>query len=165
MTKTRFWINYWLPALGWNAAMAVFSSAQFGAGNTGVLFRFLLEDILRLHLAPPSFELVHFLFRKCAHFFGYALLSLVWFRLLRARSASSRNAEGGRPHEISWRWQWMAIALGICLVTGSADEVHQAFTPGRTSSWHDVALDMLGATWMQSVLMITAQRGRRAKPS
>lgn len=183
MTKTRFWINYWLPALGWNAAMAVFSSVQFGAGNTGVLFRFLLEDILRLHLSPPAFEITHFLFRKCAHFGGYALLSLLWFRLLAARAGRKRAGEGARSHEgrfhenadvrragapaatkpASWKWQWFAIALGICLVTSSADEIHQTFTPGRTGAWQDVALDMLGATWMQSVLMITAQRVRRAK--
>lgn len=155
MTKARFWINYWLPALGWNAAMAVFSTASFGANNTGLFFRFLLEDVLRLHLSPPEFELTHFLVRKCAHFFGYALLSLLWFRLLRKRSASG----------LSWRWQWFALALGICLVTSSADEIHQAFTPGRTGAWEDVALDMMGAAWMQSVVAVTSLEWRRGRAS
>ncbi|HKE02388.1 MAG TPA: VanZ family protein [Planctomycetota bacterium] len=38
-----------------------------------------------------------------------------------------------------------ALALVATFVAGGIDELHQAFVPGRTSSWLDVATDTVGA--------------------
>jgi hypothetical protein len=61
----------------------------------------------------------------------YAVLGLLWKLALETRRVSARRS----------------TVLTVLLVTlfGIADEVHQAFVPGRTASSLDAALDVAGA--------------------
>lgn len=142
-----FW-TYWFPALLWLALVAVFSSSLFGAGHSGGWLQSILRS-LHLQLTVQQFESLHFLIRKGMHFFAYAVLSGLFFRALR----------GTESPLAPWRLQWAALALGVALLTSSSDEIHQAFTPGRTGTWHDVFLDMLGASFAQSVILVTHLNG------
>ena len=143
---------YWLPALSWLFAVALFSSGFFGASHTGWFLTNLLR-LLHIQLTAPSFYFLHYMIRKIAHFGAYGILSWLMFRAMKGSNGGIRN----------WKLLWAALTLFICLMTSSADEVHQAFTPGRTGTWKDVALDMMGATFAQLVLLLANPRRRTAK--
>lgn len=109
---------------------------------------------LHVKLSASALAALHFGIRKSAHFVAYGVLSALFFRAVR-----------GPLPEVMWRVTWAFIALGICLVTASSDEIHQLYTPGRGSSYRDVVLDMAGALFAQLVILIVylGKAGRRAK--
>ena len=144
-------LHYWLPAIFWLVAVALFSSKHFSARNTNSLLALLLSA-LHLHVTFPTLMLLNYLVRKAAHFSVYALLSALFFRAFRASSRVPRN----------WRWSWAVFALLVCLAAASADEIHQTFVPGRTGTWKDTFLDMLGAGTMQGVILM-ATNNRKAR--
>lgn len=50
---------------------------------------------------------------------------------------------------------WKALAVvGLCLLNGISDELHQAFVPGRDPSFIDLSADLTGATLAASVMWI-----------
>ncbi|MBI2683735.1 MAG: VanZ family protein [Acidobacteriales bacterium] len=144
------WLYYWLPAFAWLVLVALFSNQPFGAFNTGNWLRQLF-DLLHIQMSEATFRVVHHFVRKGAHFFAYGILSWLLFRAFRKTDTEQK----------AWRWKWALLALGICLLTGSGDELHQSFTPGRTGNWKDVTLDMIGAVFFQLVMVFLAFR----KPS
>jgi hypothetical protein len=79
----------------------------------------------------PAFGLWDWLVKKGGHFVGYALLALGYVRgLANRRRATVRER---------------IIAIGLAAVYGITDELHQAFTPGRTPLAMDVVVDACGA--------------------
>lgn len=79
----------------------------------------------------PSFSVWDLLVKKGGHMVGYALLAGAFFHALRrGSSASSRNA---------------IVPVCLAALYASSDELHQAFTPGRSPSPHDVIIDIGGA--------------------
>ena len=155
MTKydgSRRWAIYWLPAVAWLLTVALFSSASFGAGNTGGVLQSIL-DLLHIRLSAPHFLTLHYLVRKCAHFTAYGILSALFFRAVRASDAA----------RLIWKARYALIALGVCLLTSAGDEIHQSFTPGRTGTWHDVVLDMVGAAFVQAAILfvLSTRRAQR----
>ena len=128
--------------------VALFSSREFAATNTGGVLEWLLRT-LHISLTAVQFEFLHGLIRKSAHFTAYGLLSALFFRAWR-----------GEPGFPRWRWTWAALALLVALTTASGDELHQHFTPGRTGAVSDVVLDMLGATFAQ-MMIVAGTAGRR----
>jgi VanZ family protein len=142
---------YWGPALAWLGAIAAFSTEKFSATHTGSVLIHIL-NALHVHLTGAQFEFLHFLVRKSAHFIAYATLSGLFFRAWR-----------GASHSVGWRWKWMLLALAVCLLTSSSDEIHQLFTPGRTGVAKDVLLDMTGALFTQ-LIIIAFISGKRRRP-
>lgn len=140
---------YWGPALAWLGAIAAFSTEKFSATHTSSVLIYILKS-LHLHLTGGQFEFLHFLVRKSAHFIAYATLSGLFFRAWR-----------GASHSAGWRWRWMLLAIAVCLLTSSADEIHQLFTPGRTGVAKDVLLDMMGALFMQLLIISFISKKRR----
>ena len=126
----------------WLATVAVFSTQMFGASNTGNTLRAILR-FLHFDVTGTSFETLHYVLRKAAHFTAYGTLSALFFRALR----------GTDLHKAIWKWRYAFISLMTCLVTASADEIHQTVTHGRTGHWHDVVLDLLGATFAQTAIL------------
>ena len=127
-----------LPPLCWTGLIAYFGSGQWGGDQTSAW----LGPILRALLSGASPELVqiaHYLIRKAAHVFEYAVLALLW-----------RRAVGG-----AW------IPLGLAVLTASFDEFHQSFTPGRVGSIYDVLLDGTGAAG--ALLLALTLRARQWK--
>jgi VanZ family protein len=142
----NFWLKYWLPALAWLGVIATFSTRVFGAGRTGYFLRLLL-DILRIQVSQPTFDKLHFFWRKGAHFFAYGILSLLMFRALRGTDLKRRE----------WKVRYLVISLLVSVLTAIIDETHQAFTPGRTGNPNDVLLDAAAATFVQMVILFWIQ--------
>jgi VanZ family protein len=139
---------YWGPALVWLVTIAVFSSSEFSAAHTGSILTQILK-FLHVKLTWQQFASLHFLIRKSAHFTAYAILSGLFFRAWRGVSQG-------------WRWIWLILALAVCIITSSADEIHQLFTPGRTGAGSDVLLDISGALFMQLILIVVIASKRRS---
>ncbi len=123
-------IRAWLLVVVWFVAIWAFSGEEFSAYSTsrflGPLLRWLFSDVSAAELR--SF---HFLVRKGAHVFEYAVLSLLAYRALRF----STNAAP---------WSLTALALTLVLGVASADELHQSLLAARTGSFGDVALNLAG---------------------
>jgi VanZ family protein len=134
-------VLYWLPTLLWLCLLAWFSSDTFSAEHTGRILgriiHFLFGDVSR-----HTFQQIHFLVRKSAHFCSYGLLSAFAFFSWRATL----------PLFQPWAARWSGLALLLTLAAGSADEFHQSFSPSRTSSLHDVGIDFIGALFFQALI-------------
>lgn len=76
--------------------------------------------------------------RKAAHLIEYGVLAWLALRALAASGLRRRKA--------------MGTALLFCVVFAASDEWHQTFVPGRYGKVRDVALDVLGAAMVLSVL-------------
>ncbi len=137
---SRAFARYWLPALAWTALVLWASSDTFSAENTGSILEAVVTFVVG-GLKPETFEALHFLIRKSAHFTEYGILGLMWFRAWR----------GGRKGH---QWRWALAGIGIALATAITDEVHQSFVPSRTGSARDVLLDLTGAVTVQLLLWL-----------
>jgi len=133
----------------------MFSSQAFGYNHTAS-FMARIFSLLHIHISARQFDFLHSVIRKCAHFTVYGILSGLFFRAFR----------GTRPTARRWQINWAAFALGISLLVASADEFHQVFTPGRTGTWKDIFLDMIGAMFVQTIIVVftAGDRNRRTRP-
>ena len=136
-------------------AIALFSTAAFGYSHTHTLLEKIFR-LLHIHMSAPQFDFLHGVIRKGAHFTVYGILSGLFFRAFRGTWPGTRR----------WQFTWAMPALVLSLLAASADEFHQTFTPGRTGTWKDVVLDMVGACFVQTlIVMVTAgNRNRRGGP-
>jgi VanZ family protein len=100
------------------------STDDFSAASTGSALDLLLGRLL----TPEALAVIHFLARKAAHFFAYAVLALLLLRAFR-----------GRKRE-RWRWRWAASSLLVLALY----EYHQSRTARRTASVADSLLDIWG---------------------
>jgi VanZ family protein len=141
-----FWLSYWGPALVWLGVIATFSTRAFGARNTGTILRWLL-NLLHIQLSQPTFDTLHFFWRKGAHCFAYGVLSLVLFRAL--RGTDTERAE--------WKPRYLGVSLVVCLLTAIIDETHQYYTTSRSGNPNDVVLDLVAATFVQIVILLWIQ--------
>jgi VanZ family protein len=112
----------WTVAFG--AALAAFSIAFFSHANTFAL----MEPIIRWMApgaSPGEISTLHILGRKLGHFL---IPAAAYFALVLGPLRNRRYT-----------------ALVLCAMFAVLDETLQAFTPGRTGSIYDVALDTSGA--------------------
>ena len=140
---------YWFPAFAWVAVVLAASTDLFSARHTGAILAAVLTWMFG-HMDARTFETVHFLVRKSAHFTEYAILSVLFFRAARGGLAGF------------WRMRWALLGLAISLSVAILDEWHQSFVPSRTSSARDVLLDLCGALFAQLLLWYTVRREMRA---
>jgi VanZ family protein len=92
----------------------------------------------------PGTQLPARIWDKLVHFTVYAVLGML-FTLPLAR---------GRLSNVTLRTASFALALSV--LYGMSDELHQRFTPNRTSDPMDVVADTLGAA--AGILLIVAAR-------
>lgn len=125
----------WLPALLWMGVIFMMSAmpGDASAETSGMLVR-LLTGALSFFLgeeavAAVSIDTIHLLIRKGAHMAEYAVLFLLYRRALKIEGAK-------RP---------CLLALMLCAIYASTDELHQAFVADRGPSVVDVGIDTLGA--------------------
>jgi VanZ family protein len=137
--------SYWFPALAWVAVVLAASTDMFSAQHTGAILSALLAWMFG-HMDSRTFELIHFLIRKSAHFTEYAILSVLFFRAARGELAGF------------WRMRWALLGLAVSLSVAMLDEWHQSFVPSRTSSVRDVLLDLCGALFAQLLLWYIVRR-------
>lgn len=136
----------WLPAALAVAMIAFESTATMSASNTS---RWLLP--IWVHLFGPisaqAWNEVHHLIRKTGHFLGYGLVSICFFHGWRSTFTVIRG-----QFWPSWRRSAL-LAVACTLLIASADEYHQSFLPGRTSSPIDVGIDVCGAITAQLLVL------------
>ena len=135
----------------------------------------MLRALLRLlHIHAAHFDLVHHFLRKLGHFSAYAVLGGLLFHAWRATlpqrypamARGARSAASGLRILVEplWTLRWSALAVFVAVLVAAFDEFHQSLVPSRGASVHDVALDALGAMFMQLVLMLMwIDRTRPAK--
>ena len=130
-----------LLTIAFMAALAAFSITFLTHGNTFAI----MEPIIRW-LAPSAsaaeVSRLHALARKMGHF----LIPAVAYFLLVIGPLRNRRY----------------TALALCAVFAVLDETLQAFTPARTASIYDVALDMSGALFSFFVYSALTMGRRRA---
>jgi len=126
------------------------SSDALSAEHTS---RFLVP-FLRWLDPKISFETIatiHFTLRKIGHFTEYFILAaLLWRALHGTFSALSRRL--------------IAVAsFLIAAAFAASDEFHQSFVPSRTSTFHDVMIDCVGAICAVTLcVMLSMARYRRS---
>jgi VanZ family protein len=135
VSRTRSFVNYWLPVLVW---MAVIYTAS--ADSNSVQHSRIIEPVLRWLFPGISAEALRrdvLIFRKCAHLTEYAILAVLLWRALR----KPRNNDP-RP----WSWSTPGWCLVLIAAYAGSDEFHQIFVRGRQPAVHDVVIDVAGAT-------------------
>ena len=141
-------LKVWIAAGLWLGIIIAESTKWGGSGNTGHILYPLLHFLFGM--GRTRFEIWHPVIRKTGHFVGYFILSLLLFRAWRATLPQPRV----RVWWLTWaRIAWMMATLVACL-----DEWHQAYTPGRGSSVHDVLLDSSGALLAQIILWLVLRK-------
>jgi VanZ family protein len=143
----------WLPTLVWLCVLAMFSTDMFSAEHTGSILEKILSALFG-NVSYHTFQQIHFLIRKSAHFCSYGLLGAFAFFSWRATLPALRR----------WTFRWAALGVLTAFLAGSFDEIHQSFVPSRTSNFHDVLLDTAGAVFFQLVIAFMILR-RESKPS
>ena len=89
------------------------------------------------------------LFVKGYHVMEYALLTALLYRALRAKL------------EMRSALAWSAIlAFGYAC----SDEYHQSFVPGRGGKWTDVAIDTIGVTLVEIIVVLLSRWKREPYP-
>jgi VanZ family protein len=122
----------WAITLAWAVLIFYFSTRTFGPGFTRWVLVWTIHH-LHLHVSMRTFNLLHALLRKLAHFVEYAIFALLLYGL-----------PGGKEQGI-WRPQRAMFCILGAAVYSLTDEFHQRFVPGRHASLLDCGLDSLGA--------------------
>jgi VanZ family protein len=126
------WIRWGITVL-WAALIFTLSTETYGGSFSALLLRDFL-DLIHVTVSVPTFNLLHHLLRKSAHFTEYAIFSMLLYHCL---LGSNRT---------TWRLApaaWSVIIAGTYSLT---DEFHQIFVPGRGASLWDCGIDTVGAT-------------------
>jgi VanZ family protein len=126
-------VKYWMPTILWMVLIFVGSTDILSAEHTS---RFLVPFLRWLdpQISWATLNAIQIAVRKLGHVTEYAILAALLWRALRGGAA--------------WRTK-MSILVGVvligCGVFAASDEFHQSFIPSRTSSFHDVMIDICGA--------------------
>jgi|SRR5579875_3491578 len=145
------------------------STDMASAHNTSaVLYKVLSVVVPRIQ--PAFVDLLNEVLRKCGHFVGYGILSVLVFRALRNTNRDRLRPLMRRPWGIYlrdlWRAEWVLIGILVTVVTAAYDEIHQSFIPSRTGRWQDVVLDTCGAILLQvAVYLLSARTLKRRGPA
>jgi VanZ family protein len=99
------------------------------------VFIFLLSGTSQNSLPSFTVSTIDFLFKKLSHVFVYAVLYFLTYRGI--------NIHLQRQEQKKKNW-WIAVI--ICLIYATSDEIHQMFSPHRTPAFRDVGYDMLGVS-------------------
>ena len=141
-------LKVWIAAGLWLGIIVTESSMLGGTGNTNRILYPLFHFLFGMDHA--HFEPWHHILRKTGHFFGYFILSVLFFRAWRATLP--------QPDVRGWWFTWARIAWMITTLVACLDEWHQAYTAGRGSSVHDVLLDSTGALVAQIIIWLMWRR-------
>jgi hypothetical protein len=83
-----------------------------------------------------------------AHFVEYAVLAVLWYRAIYSRF----------PHP-----KIQPLAFLIVVIYALSDEFHQSFVPGRSATWQDVAVDVMGGACALLLWNVFHERWRRSR--
>ena len=126
------------------------STGAFSESHTMRLMMYLIRAVFPSGLPAHTLLLLQTVIRKSAHVTEYFVLSLLTFRAMR---------HGSMDHHAL---RWSILTILVVVLIASADEIHQAFIPSRTSSIVDVGIDTVGGLFAQCVrVLFNAFRLRR----
>jgi VanZ family protein len=107
---------------------------------------------LNPEVSAETIARVQFLLRKGGHITEYAILAMLLLRASRAGAGLTMKVPIA-----------FAVTLLGCAIFAASDEFHQGFVPSRTSSLHDVMIDICGALiGLIICLLFSRRRGKWA---
>ena len=145
MKPSRF-VKYWMPAFLWMALIFLGSTDVLSAEHTS---RFLVPFLRWLdpQITWATLNLAQTIIRKLGHVTEYAILAALLWRALRSGT--------------DWKsktWILFVVVWIGCAIFAASDEFHQSFVPSRTSSLHDVMIDICGALIGLAICIALASR-------
>jgi VanZ family protein len=152
-------LNYkyaWIPVILGLIVIRCESTQVMGASHTEA---WLLQvmNLFRPQTLTPHFVFLDGILRKSGHFLGYGCLGTL--------AARAWAAQIRRRVPMTWtavRLWGGALGVATVFLVACADEYHQSFLPGRTSSFHDVLIDTSGALLLGAIYFgVMAVRRRR----
>src|SRR6516165_12710507 len=126
-------VRYWVPVIAWMALIFLGSTDALSAEHTSRIISPILWW-LNPEVPAETIALVQFLLRKGGHITEYAILAMLLLRASRAGAGLTMKVPIA-----------FAVTLLGCAIFAASDEFHQGFVPSRTSSLHDVMIDICGA--------------------
>ena len=145
MTLSRF-VKFWMPAIVWMALIFLGSTDVLSAEHTS---RFLVPLLRWLdpQITWATLNLVQTIIRKLGHLTEYAILAALLWRAVRSGTDWKSKS-----------WILFLVVWTACAVFAASDEFHQSFVPSRTSSLHDVMIDICGALIGLAICIALASR-------
>ena len=127
-------VKAWLPVIIWMGIIFLFSHqpGDMSGASSGRIVELISSGIARLiPFMEVNEDLLHFLFRKGAHFGVYAVLGMLCVRAFQMSGYSGKRG----------------VVYGLILASfyAGTDEYHQTFIPGRSGEVADVMIDSAGA--------------------
>ncbi|HJT46130.1 MAG TPA: VanZ family protein [Chthoniobacterales bacterium] len=144
--KTVHFVKYWMPAIVWMALIFLGSTDMLSAEHTS---RFLVPFLRWLdpHITWATLSFVQTIIRKAGHVTEYAILAALLWRAVRGATVWT-----------SKQWILFAMTWVLCAIFAATDEFHQSYVPSRTSSFHDVLIDICGALAGLTICVALAAR-------
>jgi VanZ family protein len=133
MPKPHVFLKFWLPVLLWMVVIFTASADSHSYEHSSRFFEPLLRWLFP-NMLQTEVDLIHHIFRKCAHLTEYAILALLLWRALHV----SKNK---LP---AWSWPKVGGTLLLVFLYAASDEFHQSFVPTRTPLFSDVLIDTTG---------------------
>lgn len=125
----------WVAVVLW--MVLIFQLSAQVAGQSNQLSREVTKVVVitAQKVAPEAkFDIrsLNHMVRKHAHFFAYLVFGILVFHALRSSGARGYRGAG--------------LALALCILYATSDEIHQMFVPGRGPGVKDVFIDSAGAS-------------------
>ena len=139
-------VKYWMPVIAWMVLIFLGSTDVLSAEHTS---RFLVPFLrwLNPQISLAALADIQFMIRKLGHLTEYGILAILFWRALRAGTLWTTKT-----------WILFAVTALGCAIFAASDEFHQAFVPSRTSSTHDVMIDICGALTGLMICLIFGHR-------
>ena len=132
-----------MPVIIWMTLIFIGSTDVLSAEHTS---RFLVPFLRWLdpQISWAALNSIQIVIRKLGHLTEYAILAILLWRAL---------------VDLSWKSSTsLTISLLACAIFAASDEFHQSFIPSRTSSVHDVMIDICGAVIGLAICIALASR-------
>lgn len=143
----RFW--RYGPLIAWMIVIFLASRGELSDVNTSRIVRPLLLWLFPA-ISEEQISIAHYLVRKAAHFFEYAIFALL---AARAFITSSHAAV---------RRGFFYLSFLLVVIYSFSDEFHQSFVSSRTGSIYDSLVDIAGGL-VALLLMYALWRRRRRR--
>ena len=147
-------LKAWIALILWLIVIAIESTTYLSSQQTSRILYPILHFLFGINYA--QFEPWHHFLRKCGHVFGYALLSILFFRAWRETLPS--------PMGLKWTPRWAAIAVFGTALVATLDEWHQSYLPSRTGTYRDVILDTSAGILAQLAIFLYYRRRQKRLP-
>lgn len=116
----------WLLLILWMSIIFIFSNQA----NSGDITHNVIEEVFYNIQPAWIIDFLNFTIRKIAHITEYLILFFLVISLLKEYNIKERKK--------------LLMGIIFCFVYAVLDEYHQSLVPGRTSTFKDVLIDMIG---------------------